>query len=169
MTAGYVYLAIAGAYHKIGKAIDPQARVACLRHTLGKPRLVHAITTPDSNALERLLHGKFDAKRAGGEWFKLDADDVALVCSLGECDPERFVPEWLKQATPVPPPTRAVASEFRTTTGNGIKLDRDTYDALKSLASKNNRPVGRELVGLVVRHLEREGLWPLTPDKRLPK
>ena len=40
-------------------------------------QVVHEIETDDRRAFEHYWHRRFEAKRARGEWFKLDPVDIA--------------------------------------------------------------------------------------------
>ncbi len=112
--AGYVYLirAESGLY-KIGASVNPWARIAALPGTQGALSLVHTIASDGYYAIERLIHSLFADKRAGGEWFRLDEADVALVRSLSACEVDSL-PDWLASvnattaaSAPVPPEYRA--------------------------------------------------------------
>ena len=80
-----VYLCQSDIFYKIGRTKD-----VCKRDKQIKLQLpfrciqVHVIYTDDEVWLENYWHNKFDAKRRNGEWFELDADDVALFCSQDE-------------------------------------------------------------------------------------
>lgn len=83
--AGYVYLIVSDTgYYKIGRTNNPKNRIATF--TVKLPFHVeyeHLIACPDMRSLERNLHQRFKHKRVGGEWFALDADDIAFIKSLG--------------------------------------------------------------------------------------
>ena len=83
--AGYVYLIASDTgYYKIGRTNNPENRLATFAVKL--PFHVEyecLIACPDMRALERSLHRKFEHKRVNGEWFALDADDIAIIKSLG--------------------------------------------------------------------------------------
>lgn len=79
---GYVYLAIGDkGYHKIGKAKWPRTRLAALKKG-GVVEYVCVIKTGDYSGLEKQLHDRFAHKRAFGEWFQLDDEDVTYIRSL---------------------------------------------------------------------------------------
>lgn len=70
----FVYFIIAGGYVKIGKAVNPQARLKELQ--VGCPFAMHIYETIDcgtsKGALhhERHLHKMFKKQRMRGEWFQ---------------------------------------------------------------------------------------------------
>lgn len=77
---GYVYLVRHGARreYKIGKTGNPLRREGEIRTELPEQLLpVHQIATDDPSGVERYWHMRFAEKRKNGEWFALDADDVA--------------------------------------------------------------------------------------------
>lgn len=79
---GYVYLwrePLKG-HCKIGKSKDPEHRLekefnAKLPYDF---ELVHKIESSDYTLTERLLHIHFDSKRARGEWFALEEEDIKM-------------------------------------------------------------------------------------------
>lgn len=83
--SGYVYLIHGDGtpWYKIGQSKKPYVRLkqlgarAPFRH-----RLIHSFAVDDMIGVESVLHSHFAPKRAEGEWFELDADDVALVRGL---------------------------------------------------------------------------------------
>ena len=80
-----VYLLEADAFYKIGSTKDFFKRGRQIKLQLPFRTIqIHVIYTDDEVWLEKYWHNKFDAKRRNGEWFELDADDVALFCSQDE-------------------------------------------------------------------------------------
>jgi hypothetical protein len=80
-SSGVVYLLRAGNDWKIGKTNDSVRRVREINLQLPeKAERVHEIATNDIDWLERHWHLHFDQKRKNGEWFRLDASDVAEFC-----------------------------------------------------------------------------------------
>lgn len=81
---GYVYLIRSETgYYKIGRTTDPDDRI--LTFSVKLPFEVEydcLIRSPDHAAMETTLHNRFAHKRVNGEWFALDADDVAYMREL---------------------------------------------------------------------------------------
>lgn len=82
---GYIYV-IHGEgtpWYKIGLSTKPNVRL----RQLGARgpfvhRLLHCFAVEDMLGVEQTLHTFFAHKRAQGEWFKLNAEDVAMVRGL---------------------------------------------------------------------------------------
>lgn len=67
-------------FYKIGRTVDPEARVRHLGIQLPFPVSVeHIIPCEDHKASERALHDMYASKRANGEWFSLLASDVEEI------------------------------------------------------------------------------------------
>lgn len=75
---GSVYLLKSGRFYKIGRSSAPGRREYELAIQLPeKVKTIHVIRTDDPSGIEAYWHRQFEAKRAKGEWFKLNAADVA--------------------------------------------------------------------------------------------
>ena len=75
---GFVYLLQVGRHYKIGKTNSVGRRERELAIQLPeRARLVHQIATDDPTGIERYWHDRFGDRRGNGEWFVLDAADVA--------------------------------------------------------------------------------------------
>jgi hypothetical protein len=96
---GVIYLISCGSYYKIGKSTTPNVRYAQLKIQLPqKPEIIHEIHTNNIDYAERHWHKRFHSKRANGEWFALDREDVA---EFSQC--ERIVVSDIKRSdTPKP-------------------------------------------------------------------
>ncbi len=67
-----------GSYFKIGKSTNPDVRYSQLKIQLPeKPQLIHEIRTNNVDYVEKHWHKRFASKRANGEWFALDGEDIA--------------------------------------------------------------------------------------------
>ena len=85
--SGYVYLLKGGEYYKIGRTNDINRRVTEVGILLPfEVKLVCSIETDDMCYLETSLRKRFADKRVGGEWFKLDEDDVQSILELTRKD-----------------------------------------------------------------------------------
>jgi hypothetical protein len=75
---GYVYLTKSGRFHKIGKTNSIGRREYELAIQLPeRAKTVHVIRTDDPDGIEAYWHKRFEAKHKNGEWFDLDAADIA--------------------------------------------------------------------------------------------
>jgi hypothetical protein len=75
---GFVYLIKSGRFYKVGKSNAAGRREYELAIQLPeKAKKVHEIRTDDPSGIEAYWHKRFEAKRKNGEWFELDAKDVA--------------------------------------------------------------------------------------------
>lgn len=82
--AGYIYL-IEGQpnHYKIGKTVNPKERIGTLGVQLPYPiQVIHLIPVDNMTAAEQYLHSQFGDKRIRGEWFELDAQEVAFIKSI---------------------------------------------------------------------------------------
>lgn len=76
-TDGFVYLIRSGRFCKIGRSNDAGRRVYEVRLQLPQSaEMIHQIRTDDPVGIEAYWHRRFKAKRAKGEWFALDGNDV---------------------------------------------------------------------------------------------
>lgn len=75
---GFVYLMKSAKYYKIGKANATGRRHRELAIQMPERLIfVHEIKTDDPFGIEKYWHNRFAEKRRGGEWFELNAADVA--------------------------------------------------------------------------------------------
>lgn len=75
---GFVYLIKSGRFYKIGRSNAAGRREYELAIQLPEEvKRIHVIRTDDPSGIETYWHKRFEAKQKKGEWFDLDAADVA--------------------------------------------------------------------------------------------
>lgn len=75
---GFVYLIKSGRFYKIGKTNSTGRREYELAIQLPEKAVqIHKIETDDPSGVEAYWHNRFKDKRKNGEWFDLNAVDVA--------------------------------------------------------------------------------------------
>jgi len=75
---GEVYLMKSGKFYKLGRSNAAGRREYELAIQLPERlKTVHVIRTDDAPGIEAYWHNRFDSKRKNGEWFDLNAADVA--------------------------------------------------------------------------------------------
>jgi hypothetical protein len=75
---GVVYLVKSARFYKIGRSNAAGRREYELGLQLPeKLKMIHMIRTDDPSGIEVYWHKRFETKRKNGEWFELDAADVA--------------------------------------------------------------------------------------------
>jgi hypothetical protein len=75
---GYVYLLKSGRHFKVGRSNAVGRRERELAIQLPEEaKVIHSIKTDDPAGIEADWHTRFSDRRKNGEWFELDAQDVA--------------------------------------------------------------------------------------------
>jgi hypothetical protein len=75
---GFVYLIKSGRFYKVGRSNAVGRREYELAIQLPeKATTAHVIRTDDPCGIEAYWHNRFKTKRKNGEWFELDASDIA--------------------------------------------------------------------------------------------
>ena len=82
---GFVYLMQWEDEYKIGKAVDIERRRKRLSGELNRDiTVLHRIFSHDYTRAESDLHRKYASKRLHGEWFALEAEDIAWLLSIDQ-------------------------------------------------------------------------------------
>ena len=82
---GFVYLMQWEHEYKIGKAVDIERRKKRLSRELNRDiTVLHRIFSHDYTRAESDLHRKYASKRLHGEWFALEAEDIAWLLSIDQ-------------------------------------------------------------------------------------
>jgi hypothetical protein len=85
VTPGYVYLIKSQFGFKIGKTVNMKSRTRLFEVKLPFPiQVEHYAWFENYSEAERFLHQQFQTKRLEGEWFNLDASDIAHIRALGK-------------------------------------------------------------------------------------
>lgn len=89
---GHIYLAyVESGHYKIGLSKNPTERIKQLNtNAPHEITLIHTFPADHAKAAEEILHIDFASKRVKGEWFALDEDDVAWLCSVEGYDDGTF-------------------------------------------------------------------------------
>src|SRR5262249_31778224 len=86
-------------FHKIGSSREPDERlVQVTTHSPYPASLTHQIATDRPRWLESGLHRFFRDRHVRGEWFRLTAEDLALVLSIERCFDTNNLPPALVAA-----------------------------------------------------------------------
>ncbi len=64
-------------FYKIGRSINPEARIKTLRSDKATLEMIYTFEGLRSDETE--LHKKFSFKRVRGEWFQLDKNDIQSI------------------------------------------------------------------------------------------
>ncbi len=87
-TPGYVYIIRSEHGYKIGKTVNLKTRTRLFEVKLPFPiQLEHYAWFDDYTSAEQNFHRMFQGKRKEGEWFALDAADIATIKTLGKAVP----------------------------------------------------------------------------------
>ncbi len=82
---GMVYVAEMNGLFKIGWSNSPVQRIRGIQASLPY-RVTLVGTIEGSQSDERLWHKLFEAKRVGGEWFRLDPADLVAILGADDMD-----------------------------------------------------------------------------------
>lgn len=165
--AGYVYVAHhpeTGLY-KIGRSKDPKRRMYNIVPTGEIVHLHLVIPAKRSKWLEAYFHKAFAHKSAGGEWFRLDDADIALLESIPFVASRNDLPTQInclarksRGFTKSSPPKRLHCSlnAFR------LSISAEIEEALACYADSLKFRPRKSAIALtaIQKFLEREGFYP---------
>ncbi len=170
--AGYCYvIAGPGGLYKIGRSVNPLARMSQIAPRDAGLELVTYVGTGNTVWLERYLHEAFSHRRVKGEWFFLSVADVRLLKIVGpevntvDDLPSELVAQWVlneakgfewgERDDDAILPVRPASSV--------LNMSADWHGVLCQLASAAKMPPAWYLVMLVKDDLEHKGHRNLPP------
>ena len=160
--------------HKIGRSIDPLARLCRIAPKSLGLQLVHHIATGDMPWLERYLHQAFSHRRVRGEWFNLTDAEIGLLISVLSADdvdglPSPVVAQWvLNEANGFEWGQEDKAAKLPVCDGvSRIALGESRYQALVEYCRRQtvSPPPTRVVLAALDEFLERRGFWPPKPQE----
>ena len=134
------YLMRRGELYKIGYSHEPFTRAETLAELdkMGPITVVHLIHSCRAGEIENALQRKFSRKHVGAEWFTLSPEDVALICSVNQCDRMQNLPDSLRPNVPDYQLSLMIPSELA--------------NRLRAIAETNGRKLSQEVLLLLERY-----------------
>lgn len=135
--------------YKIGQSRDPASRARSLGNIPVHPPVLAVITTARRGWLEKYLHAAFRHLQVRGEWFRLGADDIALICGVTTADSPDDLPPALVAMRDRNEAERKVHHNYTT-----FRIYGEDGDGLRTLARLRRQTIAdlvRDLFGETVR------------------